>query len=127
MKDIYFFKMNKAICYCTNLMFLGGNPAVCSKGYSLAGCGHEQTCMEAQCVVCRLRWGEVLTGKCRIFKRESGNVQGEDLYKRHRQDRRWTLPMVFFIRKLGNKALIITAREMNKREHMGDMKKVNRE
>ena len=60
---------------------------------------------------------EVLTGKCRIFKRESGNVEGEDLYNAFGKTRGGRCLSVFFIKKLGNKALIITAREMNKREH----------
>ena len=59
---------------------------------------------------------EVLTGKCRIFKRESGNVEGEDLYNTLGKTKIGRYLSVFFIRKLGNKALIVTARDMNKRE-----------
>ena len=59
---------------------------------------------------------EVLTGKCRIFKRESGKIEGEDLYNALGRTKRGHYLSVFFIRKLDNKALIITARDMNKRE-----------
>ncbi len=59
---------------------------------------------------------EVLTGRCRIFKRESGNVEGEDLYNALGKTKSGRYLSVFFIRKLGNKALIVTARGMNKRE-----------
>ena len=59
---------------------------------------------------------EVLSGRCRIFKRESGNVEGEDLYNAFGKTKGGRYLSVFFIRKLGNKALIITARDMNKRE-----------
>jgi uncharacterized protein len=60
---------------------------------------------------------EILTGKCRIFKRESGKVEGEDLYNALGRTKSGRYVSVFFIRKLGNKALIITARDMNTREH----------
>ena len=59
---------------------------------------------------------EVLSGRCRIFKRESGNVEGEDLYNALGKTKGGRYLSVFFIKKLGNKALIITARDMNKRE-----------
>ena len=59
---------------------------------------------------------EVLAGRCRIFKRESGNVEGEDLYNTLGKTKIGRYLSVFFIRKLGNKALIVTARDMNKRE-----------
>ncbi len=59
---------------------------------------------------------EVLTGRCRIFKRESGNVEGEDLYNALGKTKSGRYLSLFFIRKLGNKALIVTARDMNKRE-----------
>jgi uncharacterized protein len=59
---------------------------------------------------------EILTGSCRIFKRESGKVEGEDLYNALGRTESGRYLSVFFIRKLGNKALIITARDMNTRE-----------
>ena len=59
---------------------------------------------------------EVLSGRCRIFKRESGNVEGEDLYNALGKTKGGRYLSVFFIIKLWNKALIITARDMNKRE-----------
>ena len=59
---------------------------------------------------------EVLSGNCRIFKREIGKVEGEDLYNALGRTEGGRYLSVFFIRKLTNKALIITAREMNKYE-----------
>lgn len=59
---------------------------------------------------------EVLRGKCRIFRRESGKVEGENLYNALGRTERGRYLSVFFIRKLNTKALIITARDMNKRE-----------
>ena len=59
---------------------------------------------------------EVLSGKCRIFKKESGNIEGEDLYNALGKTENGRYLSVFFIKKLNNKALIITAREMNRRE-----------
>ena len=59
---------------------------------------------------------EVLSGNCRIFKREIGKVDGEDLYNALGRTEGGRYLSVFFIRKLTNKALIITAREMNKNE-----------
>ncbi len=59
---------------------------------------------------------EVLSGQCRIFKRESGNVEGEDLYNAIGKTEGGRYLSVFFIKKLNNKVLIITARDMNSRE-----------
>jgi hypothetical protein len=59
---------------------------------------------------------EVLTGQCRIFKKETGKVDGEHLYNALGRTRDGRYLSVFFIRKLDNKALIITARDMNKNE-----------
>ena len=59
---------------------------------------------------------EVLSGNCRIFKREIGKVEGEDLYNALGRTEGGRYLSIFFIRKLTNKALIITAREMNKYE-----------
>jgi len=59
---------------------------------------------------------EVLTGRCRIFKRESGKIEGEDLYNALGRTKAGRYLSVFFIKKLDRKALIITARDMNKRE-----------
>jgi uncharacterized DUF497 family protein len=55
---------------------------------------------------------EVLVGKCKMYKKETGKVEGEHLYNAlgRTQDGRYL--SVFFIRKLGNKALVITARDM---------------
>jgi uncharacterized protein len=59
---------------------------------------------------------EIFSGKCRIFKRESGKVEGEDLYNALGSTRSGRYLSVFFVRKLGDRALIITARDMNSRE-----------
>ncbi|MEK6681002.1 MAG: BrnT family toxin [Nitrospirota bacterium] len=59
---------------------------------------------------------EVLSGKCRIFKRESGDIEGEDLYNALGRTKAGRNLCVFFIKKLDNKALIVTARDMNRRE-----------
>ncbi|MBI4824438.1 MAG: BrnT family toxin [Nitrospirae bacterium] len=59
---------------------------------------------------------EVLTGKCRIFKEKSGNIEGENLYNALGRTKTGRYLSVFFIRKLDRKALIVTARDMNKRE-----------
>jgi uncharacterized DUF497 family protein len=59
---------------------------------------------------------EVLSGNHRIFRKEHGDVEGEDLYNALGRTRGGRYLSIFFIRKLGNKALIITARDMNQRE-----------
>jgi uncharacterized protein len=59
---------------------------------------------------------EVLSGQCRMFKKESGKVEGDHLYNALGRTDSGMYLSVFFIRKLNNKALIITARDMNKSE-----------
>jgi len=59
---------------------------------------------------------EVLTLQCRIFKKENGKVEGEDLYNALGKTKSGRYLSVFFIRKLSGKALIITARDMNGKE-----------
>ena len=59
---------------------------------------------------------EVLAGQCRIFKKESGKMGGEHLYNALGRTKGGRYLSIFFIRKLNNKALIITARDMNKNE-----------
>jgi len=59
---------------------------------------------------------EVLSGGCRIFRKEKGKVEGEDLYNALGRTESGRYLSVFFIRKLGNKALIVTARGMNSNE-----------
>jgi len=59
---------------------------------------------------------ELLTGSSRIFKKENGLVEGEHLYNALGKTRGGRLLSVFFIKKLNNKALIVTARDMNKNE-----------
>lgn len=59
---------------------------------------------------------EVFSGKCRFFKKEKGTVGGENLYNALGQTKHGRYLSIFFIKKLGNKALVVTARDMNKRE-----------
>lgn len=59
---------------------------------------------------------EVLSGHCRIFRKEKGKIEGEHLYSALGKTESGRYLSIFFIRKLGNKALIVTARGMNKRE-----------
>jgi uncharacterized DUF497 family protein len=59
---------------------------------------------------------EVLSGDCKIFRKEKGKVEGEHLYNALGKTEAGRFLSVFFIRKLGNKALVITARDMNKSE-----------
>lgn len=59
---------------------------------------------------------EILSGKCKIFKKEDGDIEGEDLYNALGRTDSGRYLSIFFIKKLNNKALIITAREMNKNE-----------
>lgn len=59
---------------------------------------------------------DVLAGHCRIFKKENGKVEGEHLYNALGKTNGGRHLSIFFIRKLDNKALIITARDMNVRE-----------
>ena len=55
---------------------------------------------------------EVLSGNCRIFKKEKGKVEGEHLYNALGKTGDGRYLSVFFIKKLGNKALIVTAKDM---------------
>ena len=59
---------------------------------------------------------QALSGKCRIFKKEKGKVEGEHLYNALGKTEAGRYLSVFFIRKLDNRALIVTARDMNNNE-----------
>lgn len=59
---------------------------------------------------------EILSGGCRIFRKEKGRVEGEHLYNALGKTNSGRYLSVFFIMKLNNKALIVTARDMNKSE-----------
>ena len=59
---------------------------------------------------------EALTGHNRIFKKETGKVEGEHLYNAFGQTDNGRYLSIFFIKKLTNKVLIITARDMSKSE-----------
>jgi uncharacterized DUF497 family protein len=66
---------------------------------------------------------EVLRGCCRIFRKETGRVEGENLYNALGQSQDGRYLSVFFIKKLNHKALIVTARDMNKNERKRYAKK----
>ena len=59
---------------------------------------------------------ETLGGSCKIFRKEFGRVEGEHLYNALGRTGAGRYLSVFFIRKLGDKALIITARDMTRNE-----------
>jgi len=59
---------------------------------------------------------EVFSGGCRVFRKEKGKIEGEHLFNALGKTEAGRFLSVFFIRKLGNKALIVTARDMNKNE-----------
>ena len=59
---------------------------------------------------------QTLNGNCRIFRKEKGKVEGEHLYNALGKTESGRFLSVFFVRKISNKALIITARDMNKSE-----------
>jgi uncharacterized DUF497 family protein len=59
---------------------------------------------------------EVLSGNCRIFRKEKGKVEGEHLYNALGKTEQGRYLSVFFIKKLDNKALVVTARNMNSSE-----------
>jgi len=59
---------------------------------------------------------EVLEGNCKFYLKEKGKVEGENLYNALGKAVSGRYLSVFFIRKLGNKALIVTARDMNTNE-----------
>jgi uncharacterized protein len=56
---------------------------------------------------------EVFSGGCRIFRKEKGKVEGEHLYNALGRSKSGRYLSIFFIKKLGNRALIVTARGMN--------------
>jgi uncharacterized DUF497 family protein len=66
---------------------------------------------------------EVLSGRCRIFRKETGRVEGENLYNALGQSEDGRYLSVFFIKKLNNKVFIVTARDMNKNERKRYAKK----
>lgn len=59
---------------------------------------------------------EVLTGSCRIFRKEKGRVEGEHVYNALGKTQYGRYLSVFFIKKRGKRALILTARDMNRAE-----------
>ena len=59
---------------------------------------------------------EVLSGNCKIYLKEKGKVEGENLYNALGRTESGRYLSIFFIKKLGNRALIITARDMKPSE-----------
>jgi hypothetical protein len=59
---------------------------------------------------------EVLGGDCKFFRKERGKVEGEHLYNALGKTEAGRFLSVFFVRKLQDKALIVTARDMNNSE-----------
>jgi hypothetical protein len=55
---------------------------------------------------------EVLGGDCKFFFKKKGKVDGENLYNALGTTDSGRFLSIFFIKKLGNKALIITARAL---------------
>jgi uncharacterized DUF497 family protein len=59
---------------------------------------------------------EVFKGKPKFLRKEKGKVESEDLYNALGQTASGRYLSVFFIYKRSRQALIITAREMNRKE-----------
>ena len=66
---------------------------------------------------------EILDGKCRIFKKEKGKVEGEYLYNALGRTMSGRYLSVFFIKKSRGRALIVSARNMNRNERKRYAKK----
>ena len=66
---------------------------------------------------------DALVGRCRIFKKETGKVEGEHLYNALGQTKHGRYLSIFFIKKLNSKTLIITARDMTRKERQRYEKK----
>jgi uncharacterized DUF497 family protein len=59
---------------------------------------------------------EVFAGKPKIKKMNKGHFRGEDVYRALGQTEAGRYLVVFFIHKLTNEALILSARDMDKKE-----------
>ena len=59
---------------------------------------------------------EVFVGKPKIKKMNKGHFRGEDVYRALGQTEAGRYLVVFFIHKLTNEALILSARDMDKKE-----------
>jgi uncharacterized DUF497 family protein len=66
---------------------------------------------------------KVLGGEWRVFRKEKSKVEDEHAYNALGKTEAGRLLSVFFIRKLGSKALIVTARDMNESERKRYWKK----
>ena len=59
---------------------------------------------------------EVFVNKPRYKSQEKGNIRGEDLYTAYGRTDAGRYLTVFFIYKLNHEALIVTARDMDRKE-----------
>jgi len=60
---------------------------------------------------------EVLPSRATMhFRNQKGHIEGEDVYNALGRTEAGRYLSVFYIKKLGNRALIITARDMNRTE-----------
>lgn len=66
---------------------------------------------------------EVFVNKPRYRFQERGNIRGEDLYTAYGRTDAGRYLTVFFLNKFGGEALIVTAREMDRKERKGYGKK----
>ena len=66
---------------------------------------------------------EVLNGKCRIYKKEKGKVEGEHLYNALGRTLNGRYLSVFFIKKSRGRALVVSARNMSRNERKRYAKK----
>ena len=66
---------------------------------------------------------EVLRGRCRVFKKEQGRVEGEHLYLVLGRTKNGRYLAVYFILKDRAKALVVTARNMTATERRRHEKK----
>ena len=59
---------------------------------------------------------EALRGRCKVFKKEQGRVEGEHLYLALGRTKNGRYLAVYFILKDGDNALVVTARNMTAAE-----------
>jgi hypothetical protein len=59
---------------------------------------------------------QILTGRTQVRRVQRGKISGEDLYSAMGQTISGRYLIVYFIHKIGNNALVISARDMDARE-----------
>ena len=72
--------------------------------------------IEAKHNVCPEEVEEVFTGRPRIKRMEKGRFRGEDVYRALGQTKAGRYLVVFFIHKLTHEALVLSARDMDRKE-----------